>query len=107
MLPFGLENENRILAGVNALELTSQYTSYWRFKGVTDDPKKSAATVQLICIRQPDRHGKMGAGVGLSCLPCTATAAGRADRHVKLLPSFGQSCFRHFVLMRMIMIWPC
>ncbi|DBA75415.1 TPA: hypothetical protein ACH3X1_010678 [Trebouxia sp. C0004] len=61
VLPFGLENENKMLAGLNALELTSQYTSYWRAKSITEDVKKGSVTVVLICIRQPDRHGKMGA----------------------------------------------
>ena len=71
VLPFGLENENKILAGVNALELTSQFTSYWRFKSIVEDVKKNAVTVLLVCIRQPDRHGKMGSVV---CLypRCTA-----------------------------------
>ena len=63
VLPFGLENENRLLAGVNALELTSQFTSYWRFKSIVEDTQRSAATIVLICIRQPDRHGQMGAVV--------------------------------------------
>jgi hypothetical protein len=57
-----------MLGGLNALELTSQYTSYWRVKSITEDLKKGSATVVLICIRQPDRHGKMGAAVCLWCL---------------------------------------
>ncbi|KAL3143559.1 hypothetical protein ABBQ38_002357 [Trebouxia sp. C0009 RCD-2024] len=58
--PFGLENENRILAGVNALGLTSEYTSYWRFKSIVEDHSASTARIVMVCIRQPDRHGKMG-----------------------------------------------
>lgn len=58
--PFALENENRVLAGVNALGLTSQYTSYWRFKSITEDTSKNSVTIVMVCIRQPDRHGKMG-----------------------------------------------
>ena len=61
--PFGLENENRILAGVNALGLTSQYTSYWRFKSIIEDTSRSSVTINMVCIRQPDRHGKMGSVV--------------------------------------------
>lgn len=61
--PFGLENENRILAGVNALGLTSEYTSYWRFKSIVEDHSASTARIVMVCIRQPDRHGKMGSVV--------------------------------------------
>ena len=63
-----------MLGGLNALELTSQYTSYWRVKSITADVKKGSVTVVLICIRQPDRHGKMGAAVCLWCLLCCSDA---------------------------------
>ncbi len=63
-----------MLGGLNALELTSQYTSYWRVKSITEDVKKGSVTVVLICIRQPDRHGKMGAAVCLRCLLCCSNA---------------------------------
>ena len=65
MLPFGLENANRVLSGVNALELTSQFTSYWRFKSIVEDANKGSVTVNMVCIRQPDRHGVMGTVVSI------------------------------------------
>lgn len=73
-----------MLGGLNALELTSQYTSYWRVKSIIEDVRKGSVTVVLICIRQPDRHGKMGAAVCLWCLIHCINADAVVGTHNKL-----------------------
>lgn len=60
VVPFGLENEDKLLTTLNALEVSSAFTSFWRFKSIVQDAARNSATVTLVCIRQPDRHGKMG-----------------------------------------------
>lgn len=64
VLPFGIENENKVLSALNAIEQTSQYTSFWRFKSITEDARKGVLTLVVILIRQPDRHGPMNTQVG-------------------------------------------
>lgn len=85
-----------MLGGLNALELTSQYTSYWRVNSLTEDVKKGSVTVVLICIRQPDRHGKMGAAVCIWFLLCCSNAFADAVVGVqKKLSSAGHSMTVH------------
>jgi len=89
-----------VLGGLNALELTSQYTSYWRVNSLTEDVRKGSVTVVLICIRQPDRHGKMGAAVCLWCLlRCSDTDAVVA--HEKLFSA------GHFMSLSRVWIVDC
>lgn len=69
VLPFGIEKENKLLAAINALEFSSLYTSYWRVKTITEDAKKTSVRIVLVCMRQPDRHGRMGSAVTFCAYP--------------------------------------
>ena len=62
-VPFELENENKVLAALNALESTSLYTSYWRFKSIAEKASQNSVILHVTCIRQPDRHGPMNSQV--------------------------------------------
>ena len=60
VVPFELENENKVLAALNALEFT---TSYWRFKSIAEKASQDSVILHVTCIRQPDRHGPMNSQV--------------------------------------------
>lgn len=62
-LPFGVENEHKVLVALNAMEMTSQYSSFWRFKSIVEDNKKGHVNLVVVLTRQPDRHGVMDAQV--------------------------------------------
>ena len=104
VVPFGLENENKLLTTLNALEVSSAFTSFWRFKSIVSDAARNSATVTLVCIRQPDRHGKMGSLVRAT--PCTSQHGSMQAQCLNNTHAWDTgSCYAHLSCLRFDTSW--